>query len=220
MLAQASLLTRHLVIGCDQILGDSSRRTTTIYLCEILNSDGMSGICLWHRHPLLWRITLCTGRADTASIATASGILRARRDAKTGHIAVDMGPAHLGWQDVPLATAMDTMAVDLGSQAPVRLSVIQSAIRMPCFLSMMPKRLMWRILARFWNITRYFLTAPIFHLCISLAPTRFRMRVWERGGGLTLACGSGASAVGVAAYRAGLSGRCERDCNGWRHGRY
>ena len=36
---------------------------------------------------------------------------------------------------------------------------------------------------------------------------RIRMRVWERGGGITLACGSGACAVAVAAARRGLTGR-------------
>ena len=40
-----------------------------------------------------------------------------------------------------------------------------------------------------------------------LDTNRFRMRVGERGSGITLACGSGAAAVGVAAHRAGLSGR-------------
>ena len=40
-----------------------------------------------------------------------------------------------------------------------------------------------------------------------LSPTRIRMRVWERGAGVTLACGSGACATAVAAHRRGLTGR-------------
>jgi len=39
------------------------------------------------------------------------------------------------------------------------------------------------------------------------APDRLRMRVWERGAGITLACGSGACAVAVAAHLRGLTGR-------------
>jgi diaminopimelate epimerase len=39
------------------------------------------------------------------------------------------------------------------------------------------------------------------------APDRLRMRVWERGTGITLACGSGACATAVAAHRRGLTGR-------------
>jgi len=40
-----------------------------------------------------------------------------------------------------------------------------------------------------------------------LSPNHVRMRVWERGAGITQACGSGACAVAVATIRRGLTGR-------------
>jgi diaminopimelate epimerase len=50
-----------------------------------------------------------------------------------------------------------------------------------------------------------------------IAPDHLRMRVWERGTGITLACGSGACATAVAAHRRGLTGRCvQMDVDGGR----
>ena len=146
-------------------------------------------------------------QSDTISIETAAGILMARRDPATGHIAVDMGPAKTGWQDIPLACAMDTLTVDLGPLAPA------PAI---CHSLGNPHAVLFVDDAEAVDLERIGPALehhPLFpdraniSFVHKLAESRFRMRVWERGVGITLACGSGASAVGVAAHRASLSGR-------------
>jgi diaminopimelate epimerase len=130
-----------------------------------------------------------------------------RRDAKTGHIAVDMGPAHLGWQDVPLASKMDTLAVDLGPLAPV--PAICHSIGNPHAVLFVDdaEAIDLAKIGPALEMHPLFPDRANISFVHKLGTNRFRMRVWERGGGITLACGSGASAVGVAANRAGLSGR-------------
>ncbi len=57
------------------------------------------------------------------------------------------------------------------------------------------------------NTTRCFPQGVNVGFAEVLAPNRIRLRVWERGAGLTKACGTGACAAVVAAHRAGLTGR-------------
>ena len=58
-----------------------------------------------------------------------------------------------------------------------------------------------------WSTTRCSPSAPISASPRCWRPDRIRLRVWERGAGLTLACGSGACAALVNAHRRGLTGR-------------
>ncbi len=57
------------------------------------------------------------------------------------------------------------------------------------------------------NMIRFIHRRPMWNLSSVTGPDRLRMRVWERGAGITLACGSGACAAGVAAHLRGLTGR-------------
>ena len=199
------LADRNFGIGCDQILVIRPSTKADVFL-EIVNSDGTHASACGNGTRCVADFVMPAGSAAT-SIETAAGVLKARRDAKTGHIAVDMGPAYLAWHDVPLASKMDTLSVDLGPPAPVP-AVCQSLGNSHAVLFVDNAEAV--DLAKIGPVLE---THPLFpdraniSFVHQLCAHRFRMRVWERGGGITLACGSGASAVGVAAYRAGLSGR-------------
>ena len=81
--AQAAqrLADRHFGIGCDQILVIRPSSEADIFM-EILNSDGSQASACGNGTRCVADYIM-QGRADTVSIATAAGILRARRDAKT-----------------------------------------------------------------------------------------------------------------------------------------
>ncbi len=203
--AARRLADRHFGIGCDQILVIRPSSKADVFM-EILNSDGSQAAACGNGTRCVADLVMPAGRSST-SIETAAGSLMARRDAKTGHIVVDMGPPYMGWQDVPLARKMDTMAVDLGPLVPV------PAI---CHSIGNPHAVLFVDDAEAIDLAKVgpaLEMHPLFpdraniSFVHQIGANRFRMRVWERGGGITRACGSGASAVGVAAYRAGLSGR-------------
>jgi diaminopimelate epimerase len=135
-------------------------------------------------------------------------LLAAWRDVD-GLVSVDMGPAFLNWQDVPLASPMDTLCVDIdGAPGPA-----------VCHSMGNPHAVIF--VDDVMNVDVPTLGPAIEHAPIfpdrvnvsfvqKIEDDTFRMRVWERGVGITMACGSGACAVGVAIARRGLGGRKNR----------
>ena len=203
--AARRLADRHFGIGCDQILVIRPSTNADGFM-EILNSDGSQATACGNGTRCVADFVMPAG-GSSILIETAAGVLMAQRDAKTGHIAVDMGPAHLGWQDVPLARKMDTLAVDLGPSAPVP-AVCHSIGNPHAVLFVDDAETIDLVkIGPALEMHPLFPDRANISFVHQLGESRFRMRVWERGGGITLACGSGASAVGVAAHRVGLSGR-------------
>ena len=192
---------RHRGVGFDQLaeIRDSDRADL---LLEFWNADGTpSGTC--------GNATRCVAvhemdrlSRDGISIETANGVLRAERDAD-GAVRVNMGPPRLDWEGVPLARALDTLALPLPGEpvavgmgnphcvtfvddvASVELAVVGPQLEHD---ALFPERT---------NVEFAELRAD----------GTIRLRVWERGTGITLACGSGACATIVAASRRGLTGR-------------
>ena len=82
-----------------------------------------------------------------------------------------------------------------------------SAIRIACCSSTMPRHAPWQRLGARSNIIPVSPSAPMSNSSRCSGPRQLRMRVWERGVGITRACGTGACAALVAAHRRGLTGR-------------
>jgi len=141
---------------------------------------------------------------DRVRIATADGLLEAWR--ADGGVAVDMGRPRLDWRDMPLAEQADMLHLPLSGPLadPVGVSMGN-----PHAIFFVPDAEAVDLVELGPAIEH----APLFpdrtnvEVATVEAPDRIRMRVWERGVGITLACGSGACATLVAAARRGLSGR-------------
>src|SRR5262245_11778315 len=158
-----------------------------------------------------WVVAEETGR-KALKFETRAGLLEVRvTDA--GRIAVDMGPPRFSWQDIPLARAFDdTRAIDLhvdGMDGP--------ALHAPSVVNMgNPHVVFWVEDPDAHDLGRIgpeLETHPLFpdRANISLArvtsPRSISVRTWERGAGLTRACGSAACAATVCAARKGLTAR-------------
>ena len=131
-----------------------------------------------------------------------------------GHITVDMGEPHFGWAEIPLSEPFhDTRVIEL-QLGPIDAPILHS----PSVVNVgNPHAIFWVSddpeaydLASFGPMLE---NHPIFpeRANISLAhvetPDRIRLRTWERGAGLTRACGTAACAAAVAAARKRLTGR-------------
>jgi diaminopimelate epimerase len=124
-----------------------------------------------------------------------------------GLVRVDMGPVRLGWGDIPLARPMDTIDLDLRAgpvshPAAANMGNPHATFFVPD-IGAIP---IAEIGPRLEHDPLFPERANIGFVQV-LSPDRIRLRVWERGAGLTLACGSGACAALVNAARRGLTGR-------------
>jgi diaminopimelate epimerase len=204
--AARRLADRRLGIGCDQILVLRDCDTADLRM-DILNQDGSpSGAC-GNGTRCVADMMMNELQQDRIQIETDGGMLAAWR-AANGDIAVDMGPVKTDWQDVPLASAADTLHV------PLDIAGVDAAgLDAVCHSLGNPHAVVFVEDAERVDIERIgplVETAPLFpdRVNLSVVSRRddgsFRMRVWERGVGITMACGSGACASGVAVVRRGL----------------
>ena len=142
-----------------------------------------------------------TGR-NALSLVTERGVLSAH-DAGEGQTSVNMGAPLLEWQDVPLARAMDTL------ELPIPGSPSATGVGNPhCTFFVEDAEAV--DLASFGAEHEHH---PLFpertnvQVASLIGPDHIRMRVWERGVGITLASGSSSCATAVSAVRRGLTGR-------------
>lgn len=198
----------------DQIMAIHDPRTPgTANYIEILNSDGSRAqACGNGMRCVVQALAAETGQ-KLFTFETVAGILNAEEHAD-GSISVDMGVPRFGWQDVPLAEEFrDTRAIEL-QIGPIDDPVLHS----PSVASMgNPHAIFWvdrdvwsYELDRFGPLLE---NHPIFperaNITIALvtAPDAMTIRTWERGAGLTRACGSAACAAAVSGARTGRTGR-------------
>ena len=195
----AALADRHTGIGCDQLVLIEHSDSADLKM-RIFNADG-------------GEVEAC-GNATRAvgllvggelAIETLGGTVSARPDA--AGVAVDMGVPRFDWDAIPLAYAMDTLAMPVGWDilaGPAAVNVGNPhAIFFVDDLSTVP-------LAEIGPVVEQ---DPIFPQGVNvnvaqvLSRSVIRLRVWERGAGLTRACGTGACATAVGAMRRGLVDR-------------
>ncbi len=192
----------------DQIMAIHDPKTdgTDAYI-EIINSDGsMAQACGNGTRCVVQALSAETGR-NAFMFETVAGILEANEH-EDGLISVDMGMPKFGWQDIPLSEEFsDTRYIEL-EIGPLGAPILHS----PSVASMgNPHAVFWvdqdvwsYDLGRFGPLLE---NHPLFpeRANISIAqvtsPDTIIMRTWERGAGLTLACGSAACAVAVSAAR-------------------
>ena len=193
-----ALADRHLGVGFDQlaVITKGNDLTITFY-----NADGsQSAACgnatrciaaheMTHSHKKVLDITIA-GR----------GILRAEQN-KDGTISVNMGQPQLEWQDIPLSHETDTLSL------PINGTPVATGMGNPHCTFFVDDIHTTDVINRGAEIEHH----PLFpertnvQFAQIIGRDHIRMRVWERGTGLTLASGSSSCATAVAAVRRGLT---------------
>ena len=202
-----ALADRHTGIGCDQvILIEAPRDPAAQIFMRILNADGSEAEACGNGTRCIARLIAEETGDSRVRIETLAGLLDAELLPDL-RVAVDMGPARTGWRDIPLARAMDTLAVNLAA-GPLANPVCTS-IGNPhaTFFVADAEATDLAALGPVLEHDALFPERANIGVATVRDPKRIRLRVWERGAGITLACGSGACAALVGAHRRGLTGR-------------
>ena len=191
-----AMADRHRGIGCDQLILIENSLHADVAM-RIFNADGSEVAACGNA-------TRCVAQlvGGEATIATAAGLLHASRAG--GGISVDMGEPRFGWEEIPLAFAMHSAGLPLAwemLEKPWAINVgnphvvffVEDCDAVP--------------LERLGPLIEH---DPVFpeRINVNVATVvdrgHLRLRVWERGAGLTRACGTGACATGVIAMMQGL----------------
>jgi diaminopimelate epimerase len=186
-------------IGCDQLIFLEPSEHVDFRM-RIFNADGSEVEACGNAARA---VALLHG--STASVETAGGNIAL--EPTDGGASVDMGAPRFEWEAIPLAYAMDTAALPVGwedLEGPAAVNVgnphviffVEDADAVP--------------LERLGPMIE---TDPLFPQRVNVnvanltGANALNLRVWERGAGLTRACGTGACATAIAAMRRGLTGR-------------
>ena len=179
-------------VGCDQVIVIAPAKTPGADVeMRIFNADGGEVESCGNAARCVARVVMDEKKTASLRIATTGGLL-ACADAGDGRVSVDIGTPHLAWNEIPLAEPADTngfalnvdgeeffvSAVSVGN--PHCILFVEDATRAP-------------VAGLGAKIERH----PMFPARVNaefvtpLSRTQIRMRVWERGAGITRACGTG-----------------------------
>jgi len=191
---------RHRGVGFDQ-LAEIRTSDAADFALDFWNSDGSRAGACGNATRCVSDYLMQSAGVSVVDLVTARGRLRAER--VDDRVWVNMGAPQLMWGDVPLAEAVDTLHLPLpGDPAAVGMGnphcvhfvgdadAVDLATTGPSIEhhALFPQRT---------NV----------EFASKRGADHLRMRVWERGAGVTLACGSGACATAVAAHLRGITGR-------------
>ena len=193
-------------VGCDQVIVlEPARGPMAEAFMRIRNADGGEVAACGNASRCVARMLMTERASDRIALETNAGLLdcTAAGDA----VAVDMGPAQTDWAQIPLAEPMDTR----------RLPIALEDLTDPAAVGIGNPHVVFFVddpdavdLARLGPELEHH---PLFphrtnvEIVALAAPDVLRVRVWERGVGITQACGTGACAAAVAAHRRDLAGR-------------
>lgn len=198
-----TLADRRAGVGCDQLIVLSHSVSADCFMA-IYNADGSEVGACGNATRVVGQMMLDETHGSESVIETRAGLLRAER--RDNEIRVNMGYPKLEWQQIPLARAMDTVDVDYTNGPLHRPVAVNMGNPHAVFFVDQSDAVDLETLGPVVE------TDPLFPERVnvsvaSMSPDGIRLRVWERGAGITPACGTAACAALVAAHRRGLSGR-------------
>ena len=200
------LADRHRGIGCDQLIViEPPRAQDGDAFMRILNADGGEVEACGNAVRCIGALIMDERGRDNARIETLAGPVAISATAQG--ITADMGPARLKWDEIPLAREMDTLSLAI-EDGPLRrpVGVGMGNPHAVFFVDDAERIALSDIGPRIEHHPLYPKRTNV-EIVEVQGPAKLRVRVWERGAGITQACGTGACAALVGAHRRGLIGR-------------
>ncbi|MBL23807.1 MAG: diaminopimelate epimerase [Rhodospirillaceae bacterium] len=193
-------------VGCDQLVLIEPAQNGAAARLRFFNADGGEAGACGNGTRCAAAHLMAENGTSVIELETSGGALSAKK-ADDDLFTVDMGPARLDWADIPVGEAMDTLHLPV-SNGPLSDPVGVGMGNPHCVFFVEDAEAI--DLAELGpNIEHHALFPERTNVEIASpkGEDRFRLRVWERGVGITEACGTGACATAVAAHRRELAGR-------------
>jgi diaminopimelate epimerase len=198
---------RRLGVGCDQVIVIEQANGRADAAMRIFNADGNEVEACGNAARCVARLLLEETDEPVVRLDTQGGLLVCS-EAGSDLVTVDMGRPRLDWREIPLARAVDTKSFALDVKGETFQAAAVSMGNPHCVLFV--DNVEAAPVAEWGPAVEHDALFPArtnVEFVQALSPERLRMRVWERGAGMTRACGTGACAAAVAAHRRGLAGR-------------
>ena len=199
-----AIADRHFGVGCDTLVMIVPGTAQADATMRFYNADGGEVESCGNATRCVARLLMDERGLARVKLASKGGML-ACSDADKGLVTVDVGEPKFDWKDIPLKEAQDTGKLSIpldGAQIPAA-AVLMGNPHCILFVENAAKAPVTQLGPRLE-------THPLFPTRINVEFAQvidrghIRMRVWERGIGVTLACGTGACATLAAAVRRGL----------------
>lgn len=192
--------------GCDQLISITHSDVARAGM-RIWNANGGEVEACGNAARCVGWLLMEAAKSDSVTLAAGGRVLEARRVGER-LVTVDMGEPGLAWQQIPLAWEVDTRRVTLGLDPRLRAPGCVS-MGNPHVVFFVPDLDRAPVSQAGPRIEQHWLFPQRVNVGFAQvkSPDRMRLKVWERGVGLTAACGTGACAAVVAAHRQGICGR-------------
>lgn len=203
----AAIADRRTGVGCDQfIIIEDAPDTASDAFMRIRNADGGEVDACGNATRCIGAVLLDETGSDEVRVRTGADLLTVSR-AGYGLVTVDMGVPRLGWEDIPLSAEADTLHLDLSCGPLSDPAAASMGNPHATFFVEEMESVPIALVGPELEHNPVFPERANIGVAQILAPDRMRLRVWERGVGLTSACGTGACAAVVNASRRELGNR-------------
>lgn len=202
-----AIADRHFGVGCDTLVLVEPGKAGADAVLRFFNADGGEVESCGNATRCIARFLMDEQGLSQVKLDSQGGPLLCS-DAGNGLVTVDVGVPKFDWRDIPLSHAADTekLAIPVNGTDITAAAVLMGNPHCVLFVEDVES-------APVTELGPKLETHAFFPTCINVEfaqiidRSHIRMRVWERGIGVTLACGTGACATAAAAFRRGLAGR-------------
>jgi diaminopimelate epimerase len=198
-------------IGCDQVIVMEKGKNGAAAFLRFFNADGAEAEACGNGSRCAAFLLMAEAETDRIELATAGGPLLCQ-SAGHGAVTVDMGAPRLDWREIPMTQAVDTASFVLpvpGFDNPTLNAAAAVSVGNPHCVLFFDSAEEAPVATLGPAIERHpwFPARTNVEFVERRSSDAVRMRVWERGAGITRACGTGACAAAVAAHIRGLTAR-------------
>jgi len=204
--AARAIADRKLGVGCDQLIVIEPPRNSGAAFMRIRNADGGEVDACGNAARCVADLLMAEQGADRVAFETNGGLMDARA-AGENLVTVDIGPARLAWDEIPLARESDTLHLDIALGPLADPAAVNVGNPHMVFFVDDAETVDLPVLGPELEHHALYPERTNVETATVRPDGSIRMRVWERGVGITRACGTGACATLVAAARRGLTGR-------------